>query len=139
MNTTDRVDPANFLRQSLRANAVFSTVSGLTFALASGFIASFLGAVESWLVLAIGVQLLCFAGMLVWLASRSEISAPLAMAVITADLLWILGTGIVVYVDLLTRAGNILIVVLADVVLLLAVLQAIGVRRLGRSAQPQVA
>ena len=77
--------------------------------------------------------------MLVWLASRSEISAPLAMAVISADFLWVLGTGIVVYVDLLTRGGNILIVALADVILLLAVLQAIGVRRLGRSAPPQVA
>lgn len=140
MNTTNTIhathpiyatDPARFLRKSLRGNAVFSALSGLTFAIASGTIAAFLGAFPPLLVFAVGVQLLVFAAALVWLASRPEISAPLAIGVIVADLVWVVATLVAVYVDLFTRGGAVLLLILADVVLLMAILQAIGVHRMG--------
>lgn len=121
--------PEDLLRKSLRGNAIFSTLSGLAFAFASGPIAGFLGELHPMLVLAVGFQLLLFAGALVWLASKPEISVSLSIGVIVADLLWVLGSIAIVYADLLTRGGAALALVLADVVLLLAILQSLGVHR----------
>jgi O-antigen/teichoic acid export membrane protein len=129
-------DPSHFLRVSLRGNALFSTISGLTFAVANSAIAKFLGDLPAMLVASTGAQLLLFAGVLVWLASREQISKPLVIAVIVADLLWVVGTVVVVYLDALTRGGAIAAVIVADVVLLLAVLQSIGLRRWTPSDRP---
>lgn len=126
MNSTD---PTRWLRLSLRANATFSVLSGLVFSVASGVIADFLGGVEAVLVLAVGLQLLLFAGALVWLASRPSIPAGLVIAVVVADLGWVLGTIVAVYADLFTRGGAIAALVVADLVLVFAILQAIGLRR----------
>jgi hypothetical protein len=130
MNVIQPGHATNFLRHSLRANALFSTLSGLVFAVASAPVAAILGDVAPLLVFGVGLQLLLFAAALVWLASRSEISVPLTIAVIAADLLWVLGTAVVVHADLFARQGEILALVLADVVLVLAILQSIGVRRM---------
>jgi hypothetical protein len=127
----NEMDPASFLRMSLRGNALFSTISGLTFAIANRPIAEFLGDLPPILVGSTGAQLLLFAAALLWLASSKELSRPLAIAVIGADLLWVVGTVVVVYSDALTRGGAIFAVIVADVVLLLAVLQSIGLRRMG--------
>ena len=134
MNVTDVIqsaDAAAFLRKSLRANATFSALSGLVFAIASGPVAVFLGNVPPSLVLLVGVQLLFFAGVLVWLSSRSEIPPSWAVSVVVADLLWVVATIIVVYAELFTRGGAALATALAAVVLVMALLQSIGVRRLG--------
>ena len=133
MNSVNDTDPTHFLRQSLRGNAVFSTLSGLTFMVASAAIAEFLGGLPSMLVTAVGGQLLLFAGVLVWLASRSELSRQMVIGVIVADILWVVGTIVIVYAELFTRDGTVLAIVLAGVVLLLAVLQSIGVRRMNGS------
>ena len=131
-----KIDPsqsnecARFLRMSLRGNALFSTLSGIAFVLLSGTIAAILGDYPAGYVLAVGFQLLVFAGALAWLSSQAEISTPLTIGVIVADCLWVLGTGVVVYADFFTRQGNILLLGLADVVLLLAILQFLGVRRM---------
>ena len=72
-------------------------------------------------------------GVLVWLASRSEISRQMVIGVIAADILWVVGTIVIVYAELFTRDGAALAIVLAGVVLLLAVLQSIGVHRMSGS------
>lgn len=134
MSISNSTDPTRFLRGSLRANAVFSSLSGLSFAAASGAIGEFLGTVPAPLVAAVGGQLLLFAVALIWLASRSEISLPIVIAVIAADLLWVIGTVVIVYADLFSRGGAGLAVILAGVVLLLAILQAIGVHRMNAAS-----
>lgn len=126
-------DPFRFLRASLRANAGFSILSGFAFAAASGAIAAFLGDVQPAVVLATGVQLLAFAAALLWLASRPTISLPLAWLVIGADLLWVVGTAVAVAVGVFTSEGNAAAIGIANVVMLFAVLQTVGVRR-ARSA-----
>ena len=133
MNPAQTNDRTRFLRQSLRANAIFSTLSGLLFLFASGSIAAFLGEHSPVLVASVGGQLLFFAAALTWLASRSNIPTYLVLGVITADLLWVVGTIVVVYAELFSRGGAIAAIVVADIVLLLAVLQSIGVYRSGRT------
>lgn len=129
-------DPASFLRNSLRGNAAFSTVSGLAFTLGSGPVAAYLGEPPPALVLAVGLQLLFFAGALAWLAARPTISVPLALSVIVADLVWVVGTIAVVYAGFFTPGGAALALGLAAVVLLLAVLQSMGVHRMGATPSP---
>ena len=132
MNTIQSNDHARFLRQSLRANAIFSTLSGLLFFFGSGSISAFLGEIPTAIVTGVGGQLLLFAAALAWLASRASIPTPLALGVITADLLWVVGTIVVLYADILSRGGAIAAIFVADIVLFLAVLQSIGVYRSGR-------
>ena len=130
MNESSSTDPAAFLRRSLCANAVFSMLSGLTFVVAAGAIGEVLGAVPAPLVAGVGGQLLLFAAALIWLASRSEISVPIATAVIAADLLWVIGTVGVVWADVFSRGGAASVIIIAGVVLFLAILQSIGVHRM---------
>ena len=71
MNT--EAPQGRFLRHSLRANAAFSLVSGLTFTIGATPIAGFLGVAPAALVTSVGLNLLGFAVALVWLASREHI------------------------------------------------------------------
>jgi len=120
-----------FLRAALRGNAAFSTLSGLAALVFAGPLAPWLGVPDAapWLR-ALGVGLVAFAAGLVWLASREEVPSGTAWGVVAADLGWVLGTVPLVAADLLSRPGDWLAVGIADFVLLFAVLQAVGIRRL---------
>jgi hypothetical protein len=120
-----------FLRIALRGNAAFSTLSGVAALAFAGALAPWLGVPDAapWLR-ALGVGLLGFAACLVWLASRAEIPPVTAWGVVMADLAWVAGTVPLVAIELLSRPGDWLAVGIADFVLLFAVLQAVGIRRL---------
>ena len=119
------------LRYSLRGNAVFSSASGLALIAAAGPLARIMGVPGSVSLPGLGVQLLVFAGLLLWLASREAIRPALAMAVVVADGLWVAGTVPVLLAGVLTPAGGWIAFALANAVALLAVLQYLGIRRMG--------
>ena len=121
------------LRNSLRANAAFSTASGIAFSLAGAPIADFIGVAPAALVTSVGLNLLAFAAALLWVSSRPTLSALLARIIIGLDLAWVVGTVAAVYADLFTRAGALASVGIALVVLTFATLQWLGVRRMERS------
>ena len=123
-------DRQTLLRNSLRGNAAFSTLSGLTFVLASDALADAVGLGDARILTVTGVQLLGFAALLVYLASRATLHLPTAMLIVWADLAWVVGTIPVVALDLLNRTGSIGAVAIADIVLIFAVLQYLGVRRI---------
>jgi len=123
-------DRRSLLRTSLQANAIFSTLSGLVFLVGAERVAEGIGLGDARLLLATGLNLLGFAALLAYLGSRPAIHLGLAMAVVWADLAWVVGTIPVVALDLLNRTGAIAAVAIADVVLLFAVLQYLGIRRL---------
>jgi hypothetical protein len=129
--TPSSPDPTRFLRRSLRANASFSALTGAFFTLAGSQLAAFLAVEPPLLVTAVGVNLMGFAAALFVLASRTRLSATLATIVVALDVGWVLGTVALVYGDVLSRAGATAALGIANVVLAFAVLQAIGVRRLG--------
>ena len=129
MTRSEPNDPSRYLRRALRANAAFSATSGTLFALAGAPLATFLGVAPPLLVTSIGMNLWGFAAMLLWLASRSPIPAGLARIAVGADLAWVVGTAILVFADVLTVGGTLATLAVANVVLIFAVLQAIGIRR----------
>ena len=64
-------DSQRLLRNSLRGNAAFSTLSGLVFTFGADPISQAIGLAESRILLAVGVGLLGFAALLVHAASLS--------------------------------------------------------------------
>ncbi len=123
--------PANdrLLRYSLRGNAAFSTLCGASALVFAAPLAETLGVPAPIQLAGLGAQLLMFAALLGWLASRPEIRVGFALAVVVADVLWVIGTVPVIASGALTSAGNWTAILIANVVALLALLQYLGVRR----------
>jgi hypothetical protein len=128
MNANDRL-----LRLALRCNAGFSGLCALLCLAASGPIAASMGLPEAIWLQALGVQLLVFAGFLVWLAARPRIAPAIAWGVVAADVAWVVGTLPLVAADLLTITGIWIALGVADVVAFFAILQVVGLRRMQRS------
>ena len=124
-------DVFGLLRIALRSNAVFSSLSGVLFVAASVPVANYVGGIRPLDVLSIGLCLLGFAGLLVWLATRNPVPRTWVLAVIAMDAAWVVGTGLVCLVDLLSTQGKIAALGVAVVVAVLAALQWIGLARAG--------
>lgn len=130
--TTDR---SRLLRYSLRANAAFSFASGASFALAAAPLAAATGVPQAGQLRSIGLNLVVFAALLVWLSVRRTLRPGLVIAVIAADLAWVAATPPVVLAGVLSPLGNWAAAAVAEVVLLFAILQYAGLRRL-RGSDP---
>lgn len=124
--------PSRLLRISLRANALFSLSSGVTMLAAAAPLSALLGLGDPLPVTAVGLNLVVFAALLVWLAARREIRQSLAMAVVMADLLWVGASAALLPTGIFSTAGAWIVLVVADIVLVFALLQALGIRRLRR-------
>lgn len=133
------------LRSVLRANAVFSGISGVASMLLSHSVAAFLG-IEStgkflgWSphqhIFLIGLSLAVFSGCLLWISSRSPISSRQVQVVFVLDVAWVLGSAAILLFEpiSLTVVGRWLMAFLAAVVGVFAVLQFFSLRQvqLGR-------
>jgi len=125
---------SSLLKNTLFSNSVFSFLSGVAFLLFSRAIAGFLGLSAPWIVLALGVGLLVY-GIELYLAARAEpLNTGIANFAVYADLAWVLGSAVLIFANLvpLTTAGKWAIAIVADVVLVFAILQYVGLRRLAR-------
>jgi hypothetical protein len=125
---------SSLLKNTLFGNSAFSFLSGVVCLLFSRAIASFLGVSASWIVLALGVGLIVY-GIEIFLAAKAEpVDTGIAKFAVYADLAWVLGSVILIFANLvpLTTAGKWTIAIVADVVLVFAILQYIGLRRLAR-------
>lgn len=121
----------NLLRTTLRANAIFSDVSGLVMLLASGWLSKVTGIEPPVTFLIIGVGLLGYA-LWLWFNSRSEEIAPqVVWAAIICDILWVVGSFVLLIGGFLplTIVGKWVVVIIADIVGIFAVMQYIGLRR----------
>ncbi len=129
-------DRFRWLRHALRANAGFSALSALALVAGSAALARRFGVANPlWLTL-LGWNLAAFATALVWLASRSPIPLGAARIVVALDLAWVLASGVVLATGPLTAAGHWAVAIVADAVLVLAIAQAVGIRRAQRALDP---
>ena len=112
------------VRFALRANATFSTVTGVIGIVAAGWISDRSGIEPAWIVRLVGVGLLLFAADLIRQSRLPEAKLPFALLQTSiADLGWIIATPVVIAVVDLTRAGTIGAIAIAAVVLDLALAQ----------------
>ena len=111
-------------RLALRANATFSTVTGVIAVVAAGWVSDRSGLEPTWLVRVVGVGLLLFAADLVRQSRLPEAKLPFALLQTSiADVGWIVATPIVIAAVDLTRSGTIGAIAIAAVVLDLALAQ----------------
>ncbi|CAN5922969.1 hypothetical protein BH11PSE3_BH11PSE3_47690 [soil metagenome] len=133
--STDRL-----LRRTLWGNALFSIVSGATLAIFAAPFATaaahapvaVMGLDLATVFELLGVGLIAFGALCAWVASRQTLPQAWARAIFAADLAWVAGSVLVLALPASwTTAGIAGIVVLALIVADLAILEYLGLRRLG--------
>ena len=136
--STDRL-----LRRTLWGNAVFSIVSGATLAIFAGPFAkaaaqapvTVLGLDLAILFELLGLGVVAFGALCAWVASRETLPRVLARLIFLGDIAWVAGSVLVLALPATwTTAGIAGIVVLAVIVADVAILEYLGLRRLGSAA-----
>ncbi len=118
------------LKRALQANGAFSALSGIALVVAAGPVAKLLGLGVPAILTALGAGLLVYAAALFFNAVRATPNLLEAWIAVILDLGWVAGSGVLILAGLLTPAGNWMVAMVADVVLLFAVLQFLGIRKL---------
>ena len=127
MNESVR-DRQGLLRYALVGNATFSTITGLFIIIAHEWIAHLLGLPGG--ALCLGIGLLVFSTTLLINARRPELRLAEAWAVVLMDLAWVAGSYVILLVAPFTVEGKWMIAIVADLVLVFAVLQWMGIHRI---------
>ena len=128
------INNSSLLRNALYGNSAFSFISGLAFLLFSKAIAAFLGISASWFILALGIGLVLY-GVEIFMGARSQpVHTGIARFAVYADFAWVALSAALIFTNLVafTTAGKWAIAIVADIVLVFAILQFVGVRRLAR-------
>jgi len=125
------------LRVALLGNAAFSTLCAAVSTAAAETLAPHLGAPPLWLY-ALAAGLALFAVMLVWQATRTVMNPLDALLTSVADLGWVLGSAVLLWQwpGSFTDKGVMLVEGVAAFVLVCAVAQLIGLRRLIAETDP---
>ena len=122
-----------FLRKALMGNALFSTLSGLTILLAQGSVLRILGLSSSVNLLILGVGLIVFAATLVINARKQQVKKSDALIAVLMDVAWVIGSWVLIFVVPFSTGGKWVVGLVAEIVLLFAVLQFVGIRRIQKS------
>ncbi len=120
------------LRTALLSNALFSTLSGLTFIIFSSSVAELLGIGAPIIYQVIGVGLVAFACVVAWVGTQKPINAFLAALISLADFLWVGGTLLLLGLaaGVLHPAGIASLIAIAAIVLFFGIRQLQGVGEL---------
>jgi hypothetical protein len=113
---------------AITANAVFSSLCGLVMAATPTTVAGWIGITRTADIVAIGLFLLGFAGLLLWIRWRGRIVTPMAWGIVIGDLGWVAYSAVLVggFSQHFTGLGLWLIADVALLVGLFAGLQARG-------------
>ena len=126
-------DHTKFLRRALQANGLFSAVSGIVLIVAAEPISHLLGIPLPSVLLGIGAALFLYALWLFRSAIQQSINHIEVWVAVVLDGAWVVGSGVLVLTGLLSATGNWLVALVADIVLLFAVLQLYGLRKIKRA------
>jgi len=122
---------SSLLRKALLGNSIFSTISGLLFVFDAAPIAAFLGLSSALVLRILGVGLLAFAIIVYKIATANPIDLRAAMSIVVGDLLWVVGSVVLIFTSLVsfTTGGKWAIAMVADIVLVFAIVQYVGIRK----------
>ena len=123
------------LKKALTGNAVFSIVSGMAILFTNRWLVAFLGLPDKVSLVILGLSLLGYA-MLLWLsAHRPKIKITDAWVAVIMDVVWVVGSYALVVLVPFSVGGKCLVALVAELVLALAVLQWLGIRKIRKSGQ----
>jgi hypothetical protein len=129
-NMTGEVGRSRLLRHALLANACFSGLSAVVILLTAKPLASLLGAIKPADLSVLAISLIFFSAVLFRTTRSANVSSVSAWIFVLLDMAWVIGSAAVILAGVLTVAGNWIVGLVADVVLLFAVLQFVGIRKL---------
>jgi ABC-type multidrug transport system permease subunit len=118
------------LRRALLANASFSTISGLVLVFAQRGVVRLLGLPETINLIALGISLLVFAAILVFFARKKPIKLLDAWIAVILDASWVLGSYPLLFVVPFSTSGKWVVGIVAEVVMVFALMQWLGIRRI---------
>ncbi|HMB24515.1 MAG: hypothetical protein ACM33V_14105 [Chloroflexota bacterium] len=125
---------SSFLRNALLVDSAASCASGIAALLFSKAIASFLGGTAPWFVLAFGVVAIVY-GIQIYLAARTKpINTGVAKFAAYGNLAGSIVVALLVFANLVpfTIAGKWTIAIIADIGLIFAISQLLGLRKLAK-------
>src|SRR4029077_3084580 len=126
---------ACLLRKALLGNALFSTLSGLTILLAQRWVLGILGVSNRVSLVVLGIGLIAFAVILVVNARRPQVKTSHVWMAVVMDVAWVVASYVLIFVVPFSTEGKWVIAVVAELVLLFAILQFAGIRRIQKSQQ----
>jgi hypothetical protein len=126
---------ACLLRKALLGNALFSTLSGLTILFAQRWVLGILGVSNRISLVVLGIGLIAFAAILVVNAKRPQVKTSDAWMAVLMDVAWVVASYVLIFVVPFSTEGKWVIAVVAELVLLFAILQFVGIRRIQKSEQ----
>ena len=118
------------LRRALLANASFSTLSGLVLVFAQRGVVRLLGLPETINLIALGISLLVFAAILMLFARKKPIKLLDAWIAVILDAVWVIGSYPLLFVVPFSTSGKWVVGIVAEVVMVFALLQWLGIRRI---------
>ena len=130
---------SSLLRNTLRADAVICATGGIDLLTFPGMAADLLGVRDGAVLPVLGIGLIAYAAYLLVASRREPLSLNEAWAFAMADLVWIAGSAALIAFGTLSATGNWTIGAAAVVVLALAELKMLGIRRIRRAAAPRLA
>jgi hypothetical protein len=128
-------EPTCLLRKALLGNALFSALSGLTLLFAQKSVLRILGLFNRVSLVVLGVGLIIFAATLVVNARRQRVKTSDAWVAVLMDVAWVLASYVLIFVLPFRMEGKWVIGVVAELVLLFAILQFMGIRRIRDNEQ----
>jgi hypothetical protein len=130
-----RIEKAQLLRRALQADGIVSALSGLLLLMVPGPIASLLGAGSPGLVAAVGASLVAFGLVVARNGWRDVPSRSGATVTVALNVAWVVGSAALIAAGPLSRMGNWAVALVADVVLVLAIVESVGLRRLSAASE----
>jgi hypothetical protein len=127
---TGSADRTRFLRLSLQLDGIASAVCGVALFGGASLISPLIGLTRPAIAVAVGGGLIVYAAALLWNARRPAISRAEVIAAVVLNAAWVVGSLIVIVDGPLTLIGNLAVAAIAAAVLLFAVLETMGLRRL---------
>ena len=125
----------SLLRNALRGNSIFSTVSGLVLLFGANAVTELLGTGTPLLYMGLALGLFGWAFYVYQIVRQETINPALAWGVVAGALVWVLGSAVILLSNVfnLTNAGNWAVLIIADMVLVFAIAQTIGIRRMRKA------
>jgi len=127
---------ARSLRHALRANAIFSGLSGLVIVFLHGQVLTWLG-ISGVNIAFLGIGLVLFSIYLFWMSSREQMDKSMVVGVIGGDWLWVLASAVLLLVQAgaFSTLGMFIVADVAVVVMVFAIWQQRGLSASMRSVE----
>lgn len=128
-------DTQKLLRNALQGNASFSVVSGALILAMNRTLVEFLGLPSGASLTPLGIGLLGYGGWLLWNARREKIKIVNGWIAVILDIVWVVGSYAMLFAVRFSIGGKWVVAVVAELVFLFAVMQWLGLRKVGGRGQ----